>query len=136
MAPGVIGYQKALHRIRALTSEEHPKFLYYTLYWAANTGVFNVGGISTIAHLTGEQLRRYRFPTPPIPEQRAISDYLDHETAKISFLMKKIEDAIERLHEYRTALITAAVTGKIDVRGLGVRDQAKPDDLHLKSGPH
>ncbi len=53
---------------------------------------------------------------PPLPEQRAIADFLDRETAKIDSLVAKVEQAIERLQEYRTALITAAVTGKIDVR--------------------
>ncbi|MEX2582456.1 MAG: hypothetical protein WD766_04255, partial [Gemmatimonadota bacterium] len=55
---------------------------------------------------------------PPLDEQRAIADFLDRETAKIDTLVAKVESAIERLQEYRTALITAAVTGKIDVRGM------------------
>jgi type I restriction enzyme S subunit len=55
-------------------------------------------------------------PRPPLNEQRAISDYLDRETAKLDRMMEKVEAAIENLQEYRTALITAAVTGKIDVR--------------------
>ncbi|NLG01963.1 MAG: restriction endonuclease subunit S, partial [Lentisphaerae bacterium] len=49
--------------------------------------------------------------------QAAIAAYLDAETAKLDTLVAKIEEAVERLQEYRTALITAAVTGKIDVRG-------------------
>ncbi len=56
-------------------------------------------------------------PLPSTDEQTAIADFLDRETAKIDKLIAKIETAIERLREYRTALITAAVTGKIDVRG-------------------
>jgi hypothetical protein len=42
---------------------------------------------------------------------------LDRETAKIDALIAKVRDAIDRLKEFRTALISAAVTGKIDVRG-------------------
>ena len=49
-------------------------------------------------------------------EPKAIAAYLDLETAKLDALMAKVEDAIERLQEYRTVLITATVTGKIDVR--------------------
>lgn len=112
----VIGYQKALHRLRALSSHEAPRFMFYVLYWAANTGIFSAGGISTIAHLTCDQLRKYRFPKPPIREQRAIADYLDRETMRLDALIEKVQVAIDRLQEYRTALITAAVTGKIDVR--------------------
>ena len=53
---------------------------------------------------------------PPPDEQHAIADFLDLETDKIEEMAVKIETAIERLQEYRTALITAAVTGAIDVR--------------------
>ena len=56
-------------------------------------------------------------PRPPEAEQRAIADYLDRETAKLDRLIGKVETAIERLREYRSALITAVVTGKVDVRG-------------------
>jgi type I restriction enzyme S subunit len=56
-------------------------------------------------------------PAPSLDEQRAIAAFLDHETARIDSLVAKVRDAIERLKELRTALISAAVTGKIDVRG-------------------
>jgi len=116
-AADALGYQKALHRLRPLAASEDPRFMFYTLYWAAHQGVFLAGGNpNTIPHLTGEKLRAYRFPAPLNPEQRAIADFLDRETAKIDRMVAKVETAIERLQEYRTALITAAVTGKIDVR--------------------
>jgi len=53
---------------------------------------------------------------PPVDEQRTIPAFLDRETAKIDTLIAKVQEAIERLKEYRMALISAAVTGKIDVR--------------------
>ena len=53
---------------------------------------------------------------PPLKEQKRIATYLDKETAKIDTLIEKCETAIELLKERRTALISAAVTGKIDVR--------------------
>ena len=56
------------------------------------------------------------LPIPPVSEQRAIADHLDRETARINALTSKAQAAIERLQEYRAALITAAVTGKIDLR--------------------
>lgn len=116
----VIGFQKALHRLRPIGAE-YPRFMFYTLMWAAKMGVFLAeGNPNTIPHLTGEKLRRYRFPCPPGPEQRAIADYLHRETTKIDRLVDKIEAATERLEEYRSALITAAVTGKIDVRAKSV----------------
>lgn len=66
--------------------------------------------------ITGTRVRAEFAPVPPLPEQTAISTYLDRETAKIDRLVEKIELLISRLQEYRAALITAAVTGKIDVR--------------------
>jgi type I restriction enzyme S subunit len=75
------------------------------------------GGGSTKGAITCEQIGTMVIPLAPLPEQAAIAAYLDRETAKLDALVAKVEAAIERLQEYRTALITAAVTGKIDVRG-------------------
>ena len=75
------------------------------------------GGGSTKGAITCSQLSNTDIPLPPLPEQTAIADYLDRETAKIDRMIEKVEAALEKLAEYRTALITAAVTGKIDVRG-------------------
>lgn len=53
---------------------------------------------------------------PPLPEQHAIAASLDRESADIDGITKRIKDSIKKLEEYRSALISAAVTGKIDVR--------------------
>ncbi len=53
---------------------------------------------------------------PPIQEQHEILQKLDHETHSFDALIEKIRIAIDRLKEYRTALISAVVTGKIDIR--------------------
>lgn len=66
--------------------------------------------------VNASEIGRIVVPAPPDGEQQAIADYLDRETAKLDALVAKIEIAIERLREYRSALITAAVTGKVDVR--------------------
>ncbi len=54
-------------------------------------------------------------PVPSADEQRAIAAFLDRETARIDALVEKIKTSINLLREYRTALISAAVTGTIDV---------------------
>ena len=61
-------------------------------------------------------VRNFSPALPSLPEQRAIAAFLDRETARIDALVAKVRDASERLKELRTALISAAVTGKIDVR--------------------
>ena len=55
-------------------------------------------------------------PLAPQAEQHTIAAFLDRETAKIDALIAKVRQAIDHLKEFRTALISAAVTGKIDVR--------------------
>jgi type I restriction enzyme S subunit len=57
---------------------------------------------------------------PQIEEQNAIADHIDAETQKIDLMCGKVETVIARLTEYRTALITAATTGKIDVRDVAI----------------
>jgi type I restriction enzyme S subunit len=71
---------------------------------------------STIGNVNGQKYANMPLPVPPLSEQRAIAAYLDRETARIDALIGKAEAMIECLQEYRTALISAAVTGKIDVR--------------------
>ena len=110
-------YQKAIHRVRLRSDRESPRFFYYLMYALAKRGVFVAGGNpNTIDHLTAIQLKHYRLPFAPPEEQRLIVETLDQETAKIDSLIAKVQDAIDRLSELRTALISAAVTGKIDVR--------------------
>ena len=69
-----------------------------------------------IPHVTGLAIAHYPVFLPSLEEQDAIIAYVERETAKIDTLISKIQEAIGRLKEYRTALISAAVTGKIDVR--------------------
>ena len=71
---------------------------------------------SKMPRVSWEFMGSLPLPLPPLPEQQAIGAFLDRETAKIDALSAKVTAVIERLKEYRTALISSAVTGKIDVR--------------------
>ena len=71
-------------------------------------------------HLNAEELGNTIICLPPIKEQKLISQYLDQKTTQIDQQKAKIKEAIELLKEYRTSLITNAVTGKIDVRQIAV----------------
>jgi type I restriction enzyme S subunit len=62
-------------------------------------------------------LKRACVPVPPSAEQAVIADHLDSETLRIDDLSGAAEAGIKLLRERRVALISAAVTGKIDVRG-------------------
>jgi type I restriction enzyme S subunit len=85
---------------------------------------------AVLAHLVEEaahgtraiRMDRWRpFPVvvPPQLEQRAIASFLEEQIRKIDALIQKMREGIDSLKEYRTALISAAVTGKIDVREEG-----------------
>ena len=71
---------------------------------------------ATIDNLNTNILGNIRCPLPPINEQKAIALFLSKETIKFDTLITKARRAIDLLKERRTALISAAVTGKIDVR--------------------
>lgn len=76
------------------------------------------GAGSTKGAVTCDQLTRFAIPLPPLFEQNAIATHLDAEASKFDRLAAEAERAIALLKERRSALIAAAVTGKIDVRGL------------------
>lgn len=106
-------FQKAIHRLHPHSTDEEPRFLYYCMRFAASTDIFIAdGNPNTIPHLTGEKLRLYRFPTPPLSEQRAIAAFLDRETAKIDALVEKKRRLIKLLKEKRAALISHAIGGQ------------------------
>lgn len=66
--------------------------------------------------LNKDDFKAVRFVYPGLKEQQKIVDYLDQELKQIDILLMKQEQAISLMQERRTALISAAVTGKIDVR--------------------
>jgi type I restriction enzyme S subunit len=72
--------------------------------------------VSTVPQINNKHIGPERFPVPPLAEQAAIVAHLETETAKFDTLTAEAERAIELLGERRSALISAAVTGQIDVR--------------------
>ena len=81
---------------------------------------FSANGVTRFG-LTGDAIRNGMLSLPPLAEQCAIMDFLDRETARIDALIAKVGHAIDMLGQFRVALISAAVTGKIDVRNGGRR---------------
>lgn len=71
---------------------------------------------ATIENVSAEKYSSLSLPVPSLAEQRQIVEYIDDKTSKIDILIEKSNKSIELLKEKRTALISAAVTGKIDVR--------------------
>jgi type I restriction enzyme S subunit len=123
----VVGFQKALHRLRPLTNEENPHFFFYTMRNAVSNGSFSTDK-ATLLHLTGEKLRRHRFPTPAYSEQCSVVEYLDQQCASIDKITDKLNEEISLFAEYRTRLISDVVTGKLDVRDVPVPEYNTVED--------
>jgi len=90
------------------------------------SSAFNAQGISDQFKVAATGVTRFGigkqaignafFPLPPIKEQQAIANFIDKETLRIDTIIEKIGVQITKLQELRQALISNAVTGKIDVR--------------------
>ena len=97
-------------------SEILPMFLGLVLKSKLGQSYFEVSQYGLKQGLSLENINEAPVTLPDMDEQRKIISYIDIETAKLAALTAQAEQAIELLQERRTALISAAVTGKIDVR--------------------
>ncbi|MCW3784187.1 restriction endonuclease subunit S [Defluviimonas salinarum] len=75
-------------------------------------------GVS-VPHISGDQIANFRFPFIRRDEQSRRMDKLERITGSISPITRATNTSIDRLREYRAALITSAVTGQIDVETYG-----------------
>ena len=101
----------------AYTPATHGRWLLYTLRSRTVFSQLEAGALgATIRGINIRDLKRALIPVPPKCEQEQIASFLDTETALLDTLSVKVGEAIDHLNELRTALISAAVTGKIDVR--------------------
>ncbi|WP_271585864.1 restriction endonuclease subunit S [Bradyrhizobium sp. CCBAU 53415] len=95
------------------------EFIFYFLRSSPAIGQFErLGKGATFKEITLEMLRKFAVLQPPLDEQRQIIDLLRSKTAQFDGLISETEKAVSLLQERRSALISAAVTGKIDVREL------------------
>ena len=79
--------------------------------------IHSLSSESTVVHFNMADIKNIPIFIPPVKEQKAIALFLDQETARIDEAIDNVRSQIEKLEEYRTVLISDAVTGKIDVRG-------------------
>lgn len=117
---GILGEEATFNQACCVYSESekiHYKFLYYWL-WYRRPILISLSNGGGQPNLNQDDLRKLVIPIPSIKEQEEIVNYLDKETQRIDEMSKATTDIITKLQEYRSALITQAVTGKIDVRYL------------------
>ncbi len=106
-----------VHVIR-VNNNLNNKYIYYLI----NSNPFMELGEAEMTGSAGQKrvpsdfINNFSQGIPPLKEQQQIAEYLDKQTNKIDNLTSKIKKQISNLKEYRQALISNAVTGKIDVR--------------------
>ena len=115
--PGVIcGYHLSILRPMYGTNGAFIKRLFDSTYIKSCVAV-RANGLTRVG-LGQYAIDNLEIPFPALVEQTAIADFLDSELAKLDILTVEAQRAIDLFQERRTALISAAVTGKIDVRQL------------------
>lgn len=101
------------------------------IFWVLNSPLFDYQSgsflTSTINQLTIGNLNSMEIPVPTLEEQKEIARYLSRKNDDFIALINKVKNSIALLQERRTALISAAVTGKIDVR-----DWVAPDTQDIE----
>lgn len=110
-----IGQRMVLFRVRAELLDD--RFGVYSIYSGiAHAFIAGMSQGSTVAHFNMREIGNIPMLVPPIDEQQELSSHLDLIASDFGRLTETIERATGQLIEYRQALISAAVTGKIDVR--------------------
>uniref|UniRef100_UPI003AF6567E restriction endonuclease subunit S n=1 Tax=Thiolapillus sp. TaxID=2017437 RepID=UPI003AF6567E len=109
-------YQNSINRVRGLEGNNNYYLNYLLSCIKESEAIDVICNRLSIAHLTTEKLNEIQILFPTAEEQSAIAAFLDEKTTQVDQLIEKTQQSIDLLKEKRAALITAAVTGKIDVR--------------------
>tara|TARA_R110001583_G_scaffold173939_1_gene328097 strand:- start:157 stop:1458 length:1302 start_codon:yes stop_codon:yes gene_type:complete len=115
-----------LYRLKP-AEEIDPEFLVFVLRTPIARYQYEreaTGASGSMQNIGQDTIKNLTIPVPPFTEQQAIVEQLKADLVKKDKMLSLTEDTIARLEEYRTALITAAVTGKIDVRGFKLPETA------------
>ena len=119
----LVSYSCVIIRLRKEIAD--PKFFTYLLDsdLVLNEARFRTQGIA-VPDLGNKMIAKFAVPVPPIEEQQEIAARLDKEVLELRRTSDTIRLGIERLREFRAALISAAVTGQIDVRNYRPQEAA------------
>ena len=124
---GGVGFGTTELYVLTPISDLNGRFLYFITVSAPfrQLGAASMTGAAGQKRVPEEFVRDYRIPIPPLPQQRAIANYLDRETARLDALVAAKERVLGLLAEKRRALITRAVTRGLDPRA-PLRDSGIP----------
>lgn len=108
---------------------EYLKLFFMAAYHAVRDG----GNETSQMNLNADIVKKFKITIPPLDEQHQIVGNLNKEIPKIDSLIEKAESVIKLMQERRTAVISAAVTGKIDVRDWKNSNRNKEADMELSA---
>jgi type I restriction enzyme S subunit len=91
--------------------------LFYYLKENFGKEVMKLSAKSTVDSLRRPMFQNFMVAFGPTEEQTEIINYIESQELRIQTIITKSEQEIELLKEYKTALISEVVTGKVDVRG-------------------
>ena len=109
------------------SDDSDPRFLVYlhSHLYAGRVNYRSIKQTTGIQNLDSQSYLNESIAYPPLEEQKVIGKFLDDVSARMDVQKELINAVIDRLMEYRSALVTNAVTGKIDVRGFEISQSAE-----------
>ena len=109
------------------SDDSDPRFLVYlhSHLYAGRVNYRSIKQTTGIQNLDSQSYLNESIAYPPLEEQKVISKFLDDVSARMDVQKELINAVIDRLMEYRSALVTNAVTGKIDVRGFEISQSSE-----------
>lgn len=134
-APPRLMLPDLIYRLRVRRDQVDPRFL--ALFLLCDSGRAQVesdarGSSMSMAKVSGAHVRSWIVPVPPtLEEQERIVAHVHSELRRLDGLAQRAATMVEKLREYRQALITAAVTGQLDARF--VSKAALPTSRHAEA---
>lgn len=130
------GFQNSINRLRPMGDFDGRFIAFYLIALRASGFIRAYANVVSMPHLTAEKLARIPIPLPPLEEQRAIADYLDHETTRIDTLIEEQQRLIEMLRERRWAVVergVALLDWDTPLKAVALLIQTGPFGSQLKS---
>lgn len=131
---GIVSPAYCVYRFEALAEPWYFHHLLRSPVYKARIKAVSTGVVESRLRLYTDDLYRLMALLPPLPEQTAIVEYLDAQTAKIDAAISAARREIELLREYRERLISDVVTGKVDVREVAARLPEEPPEEESEWG--
>jgi len=116
----MVNFEATYNQACCVLNNSNNLLIKYAHYWfiAKKQDIISLSYGGGQPNISQDVIKTLKITVPPKPEQTQIIQYLDKATSKIDQTIKKIEEKITLMEEYKKSLIHHVVTGKVDVRGI------------------